>query len=78
MWLCQTALAGSKRLNQVYGENIREIVPIDSPIFGRAMLVTVGAMMVGSIIQTVKEGQQVKRGEECELVLVPRSSQIYG
>lgn len=48
----------------VYGENVRKIVPIDSPQFGRVMVVCVGAMMVGSIKITVKEGQDVKRGQE--------------
>ncbi|TFY79037.1 hypothetical protein EWM64_g4977 [Hericium alpestre] len=48
----------------VYGENVRKIVPIDSPQFGRVMTVCVGAMMVGSIKTTVVPGQQVKRGEE--------------
>ncbi|KAA1476264.1 hypothetical protein DENSPDRAFT_884196 [Dentipellis sp. KUC8613] len=48
----------------VYGENVRKIVPIDSPHFGRVMAVCVGAMMVGSIKTTVAEGEQVKRGQE--------------
>lgn len=48
----------------VYGENVRKIVPIDSPQFGRVMVVCVGAMMVGSIKITVEEGQDVKRGQE--------------
>ncbi|KAI0715741.1 phosphatidylserine decarboxylase-domain-containing protein, partial [Cerioporus squamosus] len=48
----------------VYGENVRKIVPIDSPQFGRVMCVCIGAMMVGSIQTTVQEGQQVKRGDE--------------
>ncbi|KAJ7157527.1 phosphatidylserine decarboxylase-domain-containing protein [Mycena crocata] len=48
----------------VYGENARKIVPIDSPQFGRVIAVCVGAMMVGSIETTVKEGEAVKRGQE--------------
>ncbi|KAJ7472559.1 phosphatidylserine decarboxylase-domain-containing protein [Mycena latifolia] len=48
----------------VYGENARKIVPIDSPQFGRVIAVCVGAMMVGSIETTVKEGETVKRGQE--------------
>ncbi|KAF7337169.1 Phosphatidylserine decarboxylase proenzyme 2 [Mycena venus] len=48
----------------VYGENARKIVPINSPQFGRVMAVCVGAMMVGSIETTVKEGETVKRGQE--------------
>ena len=48
----------------VYGENARKIVPIESPQFGRVFAVCVGAMMVGSIITTVNEGEEVKRGQE--------------
>ncbi|KAN0126296.1 Phosphatidylserine decarboxylase domain containing protein [Lactarius tabidus] len=48
----------------VYGENARKIVPIDSPQFGRVMAVCIGAMMVGSIKTTVSEGDFVKRGQE--------------
>ncbi|KDN48680.1 hypothetical protein RSAG8_02667, partial [Rhizoctonia solani AG-8 WAC10335] len=48
----------------VYGDNARKIVPIDSPIFGRVMCVCVGAMMVGSIVTTIKEGEQIARGQE--------------
>ena len=48
----------------VYGENARKIVPIDSPQFGRVMAVCIGAMMVGSIKTTVAEGDFVKRGQE--------------
>ncbi|PIL26770.1 hypothetical protein GSI_11106 [Ganoderma sinense ZZ0214-1] len=48
----------------VYGENVRKIVPIDSPEFGRVMCVCIGAMMVGSIETTVKEGDFVRRGDE--------------
>ncbi|KAJ7082389.1 phosphatidylserine decarboxylase-domain-containing protein [Mycena belliarum] len=48
----------------VYGENARKIVPIDSPQFGRVIAVCVGAMMVGSIETTLKEGDAVKRGQE--------------
>jgi len=48
----------------VYGENARKIVPIDSPVFGRVMAVCIGAMMVGTILTTVKEGDEVVRGQE--------------
>ncbi|THH08914.1 hypothetical protein EW145_g2382 [Phellinidium pouzarii] len=48
----------------VYGENVRKIVPINSPTFGRVMAVCIGAMMVGSIHATVQEGEEVKRGQE--------------
>jgi phosphatidylserine decarboxylase len=48
----------------VYGENIRVIVPIDSVAHGRVMVICVGAMMVGSTVITRKTGEQVKRAEE--------------
>ena len=48
----------------VYGENIRVIVPFDSVAHGRVMVVCVGAMMVGSTVITAKAGSKVKRGQE--------------
>lgn len=48
----------------VYGENVRILVPIESPQFGTVMCVCVGAMMVGSTVITAKTGAQVKRGDE--------------
>lgn len=48
----------------VYGENIRVLVPIDSEKHGRVMVVCVGAMMVGSTVITRKGGDKVKRAEE--------------
>jgi hypothetical protein len=48
----------------VYAENARVIVPMDSPEFGRVYNACIGAMMVGSIKFTKKEGDAVKRGEE--------------
>ncbi|THX19925.1 hypothetical protein D6D17_00989 [Aureobasidium pullulans] len=48
----------------VYGENVRVVVPIDSPKHGRVMVICVGAMMVGSTVITRKTGEQVKRAEE--------------
>ena len=48
----------------VYGENIRVVVPIDTERFGRVMVVCVGAMMVGSTVITAKKGQQVRRTDE--------------
>lgn len=48
----------------VYGDNARKIVLMDSPQFGRVMAVCVGAMMVGTIRTTVEEGEEVKRGQE--------------
>ena len=48
----------------VYGENIRVCVPIDSVAHGRVMVICVGAMMVGSTIITRKAGERVHRAEE--------------
>ena len=48
----------------VYGENVRICVPIDSETHGRVMVICVGAMMVGSTVITRKEGEHVKRAEE--------------
>ncbi|KAE8540468.1 phosphatidylserine decarboxylase [Cryptococcus gattii VGV] len=48
----------------VYGENVRKVVPIQSENFGLVMTVWVGAMMVGSILTSVDEGQEVERGDE--------------
>ncbi|PCD35352.1 hypothetical protein AU210_007926 [Fusarium oxysporum f. sp. radicis-cucumerinum] len=48
----------------VYGENVRVLVPIDSEHHGRVMVICVGAMMVGSTVITRKEGDKVHRAEE--------------
>ena len=48
----------------VYGENVRVIVPIDSVAHGRVMVICVGAMMVGSTVITRKTGEKVGRAEE--------------
>lgn len=48
----------------VYGENVRCVVPIDSVAHGRVMVVCVGAMMVGSTVITRKAGEKVGRAEE--------------
>lgn len=48
----------------VYGENVRVVVPIDSVAHGRVMVICVGAMMVGSTVITRSAGENVKRAEE--------------
>ncbi|ETI28880.1 phosphatidylserine decarboxylase [Cladophialophora carrionii CBS 160.54] len=48
----------------VYGDNVRVLVPIDSVAHGRVMYVCIGAMMVGSTVITRKPGERVKRAEE--------------
>ncbi|KAK9450073.1 phosphatidylserine decarboxylase-domain-containing protein [Limtongia smithiae] len=48
----------------VYGDNVRVLVPIQSDAFGRVMVVCIGAMMVGSTVITAKESQRVSRADE--------------
>lgn len=48
----------------VYGENVRVVVPIDSVAHGRVMVICVGAMMVGSTVITRNIGEKVARAEE--------------
>lgn len=48
----------------VYSENVRIVVPINSVAHGRVMVICVGAMMVGSTIITRKAGEKVSRAEE--------------
>ncbi|KAK2745327.1 hypothetical protein FQN55_006232 [Onygenales sp. PD_40] len=48
----------------VYGENVRIIVPIDSVEHGRVMVICVGAMMVGSTVITREAGEKVSRADE--------------
>jgi len=48
----------------VYGDNIRVVVPIESEKYGRVMVICVGAMMVGSTVITRKAGEHVKRAQE--------------
>ncbi|KAL4966009.1 putative phosphatidylserine decarboxylase Psd2 [Aspergillus stella-maris] len=48
----------------VYGENVRILVPIDSVKHGRVMVICVGAMMVGSTVITRQAGEKVSRAEE--------------
>lgn len=48
----------------VFGENVRVIVPIETKEFGPLLYIAVGAMMVGSIILTCQEGDFKRRGDE--------------
>jgi phosphatidylserine decarboxylase len=48
----------------VFGENARSVVFIDSLEFGRVAMVCIGAMMVGSIVITATPGSTVKRTDE--------------
>jgi len=56
-------IAINQQIN-VYGENKRCIVPIETKEFGTVIYVAVGATLVGSINMTRKPGDTVKRGEE--------------
>ncbi|KAG5361208.1 Phosphatidylserine decarboxylase proenzyme 2 [Yarrowia sp. C11] len=48
----------------VFGENVRVLTPIETNDFGTVMFIAVGAMMVGSTVMTVKDGEHVDRGQE--------------
>lgn len=45
----------------VFGENKRLVVEIDSPDFGTVVYVIIAAVQVGSITMTTKEGQAVSK-----------------
>jgi phosphatidylserine decarboxylase len=48
----------------VFGENVRVLVPVHSAEFGLVMIVCVGAMMVGSTVITSTEGSHLNRMDE--------------
>lgn len=48
----------------VYGENVRVLVPIQTERLGMVMVVCVGAMMVGSTVITAENGATVRKGDE--------------
>lgn len=48
----------------VFGENVRVLVPVHSVEFGLVMIVCVGAMMVGSTVITSTEGSHLNRMDE--------------
>lgn len=48
----------------VFGENVRSIICIETEHFGTVIMIAVGAMMVGSIVLSVGEQQKILRGEE--------------
>lgn len=61
----------------VYGENVRVVVPIDSAAHGRVMFICIGAMMVGSTVITRKTGDKVKRAEELGYFKFGKSERHY-
>lgn len=48
----------------VFGENVRTLILIETEEFGTIIMIAVGAMMVGSIVLTKGEEDKVVRGEE--------------
>ncbi|KNZ57843.1 phosphatidylserine decarboxylase [Puccinia sorghi] len=48
----------------VFGENVRVVVCIQTEKFNKVFCVFVGAMMVGSINMSIKLGDQVKKGDD--------------
>ncbi|KAH3677565.1 hypothetical protein WICPIJ_008972 [Wickerhamomyces pijperi] len=48
----------------VFGENVRVVIPIQTEKFGIVFVVSVGAMLVGSTVLSVKEGDHVERADE--------------
>ncbi|KAI9265639.1 phosphatidylserine decarboxylase-domain-containing protein [Sporodiniella umbellata] len=48
----------------VYGDNKRDVVYIESETFGKVAIVLIGAMMVGSILTTKQEGDYLSRTDE--------------
>jgi len=48
----------------VYTENKRTVMVLESPQFGNVVFIAVGATLVGSIFWTKKEGDYVKKGDE--------------
>lgn len=48
----------------VYGDNKRDVVYMDTEVFGKVAIVCIGAMMVGSIILTAGVGDHLARTDE--------------
>lgn len=48
----------------VFGENVRTVVTLQTEEYGNVEIVLVGAMMVGSILISVKLNEEVKKGQE--------------
>ncbi|KAI9258589.1 phosphatidylserine decarboxylase-domain-containing protein [Helicostylum pulchrum] len=48
----------------VYGDNKRDIVHMDTEVFGKVSIVCIGAMMVGSIVLTAGVGDHLARTDE--------------
>jgi phosphatidylserine decarboxylase precursor len=48
----------------VFGENVRTVITLETEEYGNVEVILVGAMMVGSIIVSVKLNEYVKKGQE--------------
>lgn len=48
----------------VFTQNKRAVVTIDSPVFGPVAVICIGATMVGSIVFTAEEGKSYSKGDE--------------
>lgn len=48
----------------VYCLNKRSLCEVDSPEFGKVVCMEIGALFVGSIVQTYRAGMQAQRGDE--------------
>jgi len=53
-----------RKIKGLYCENKRELTILDSDHFGEMLLIEVGATCVGSIVQTYRPGQHVRKGSE--------------
>lgn len=61
----------------LYCQNKRRVVQVETEQFGTALLIEVGATMIGSIINPFTEGSAVKRGEDGGY-FAPGGSMILG
>ncbi|ODV87281.1 hypothetical protein CANARDRAFT_5828 [[Candida] arabinofermentans NRRL YB-2248] len=70
----------------VFSENVRVLIEIDTVDFGKVIMIAVGAMMVGSIILTVEVGDTLNKGDEVGyfkfggstiLLLIPQGKIIF-
>ncbi|HVZ64639.1 MAG TPA: archaetidylserine decarboxylase [Lacunisphaera sp.] len=63
-WLYSVSPIALRRNLGYLWENKRMLTTIESPRFGKVLMVEIGATMVGSIVQTYLPGRPVAKGEE--------------
>jgi phosphatidylserine decarboxylase len=82
-WLYSVNPIALRRNIRYLVENKRMITALESPVFGRVLVIEVGATNVGSIRQSFIPGKPVKKGDEkgffafggsCVITLFPRGS----